>query len=270
MHGSPSLLPFRTLPAVALLFALFGGASTVSAQAVEPDSLPSQVTPERMQAGYELFQEASCRACHGDMGRGSFGGPSLQDREWLHSDGDYDGIFQSIRWGVKSSELKAQTRMWEMRPRGGMLFNTEQMESIAAYIWGQRNGLYERTSEDHFVDYVMVRSAEEAWERYRELRDSTGEIPFTEARMGAVARDIAEGAMELENADEFDRAVELLNLVIDAYPESATSHFRLAQVAAFRGDTEEAIAQARRALELNPELTGAQNLLQQLGGGGGS
>ncbi len=75
--------------------------------------------------------------CHAVAGRGSGRwAPDLSDVEWLHSEGDFEGIFQTVYWGVKEEEQRAMTpRRFEMRPKGGMAIEWEQVKALAAYVW---------------------------------------------------------------------------------------------------------------------------------------
>lgn len=229
----------------------------------EADSIPAGVTPETIREGYELFQGASCRSCHGDRGRGGLrGGPNLRDNEWLHSEGDFAGIFQTIRWGVKQGEIKAITRPWEMRPRGGMMFSTEQMQAIAAYLWAQGNGHYEPTVEDLFVDYAFVRSAQEIRSEYRRLEAEHGEAPIAEDRMIGLARDrFGPGHGRPSRA--------VAELAVEAYPESPQAHFTLGQILVALGDREAGLGHVERALELDPDYTAARNFLEAQRGSSG-
>ncbi len=54
----------------------------------------------------------------------------------MHSDGDFNGIFDAIFWGVKGEEMAAKTpRRFEMHPKGGLAINREQVKALAAYVW---------------------------------------------------------------------------------------------------------------------------------------
>lgn len=225
-----------------------------------PDTLPGWVTDEAMRAGYDLFQSGSCRRCHGDAARGGLvGGPDLRDAEWLHSVGDPEGIFQTIRWGVRAGEVKAMTRPWEMRPRGGMLLDTQQMRSVAAYLWGQANGRFERSEEDRFVDLAFTHSGDEIRAAYRRSVASESPPPFEPVRWADVVRD-------LFNTGRPDAARAAGEIGVDAYPGSAILHFRLGQVLVLAGERERGLASVGRALELDPDLEAARAFLEQQGG----
>jgi len=251
-----------TVRAVALTLAALltcGGAlapAGLGAQA-GADTLPEWITDEAMRAGYELFQDGSCRRCHGDAARGGLvGGPDLRDAEWLHSVGDPVGIFQTIRWGVRASEIKAMTRPWEMRPRGGMLLDTEKMRRVAAYLWGQANGRFEESEEDRFVDLAFTHSADEIRDAYARATGADGSAPFGAARWGGIVRD-------LFNMERPEAARAAGEIGVDAYPESAVLHFRLGQVLTLSGDRERGLASVEHALDLDPDLQAARAFLEQ-------
>ena len=126
----------RSRLAVILGLALFTTAPAARAQP-EAVAVPDSVTPERVVAGSELYNDGSCAACHAVGGRGiGRRAPDLSDIEWLHSEGDFDGIFETIFWGVPKDRMKAVTpRPFEMHPRGGMTIDREQMKALAAYVW---------------------------------------------------------------------------------------------------------------------------------------
>ena len=61
------------------------------------EATSDSVTPEQILAGSNLFNGGSCIICHAIAGKGSgTRAPDLSDVEWLHSQGDLDGILQTI------------------------------------------------------------------------------------------------------------------------------------------------------------------------------
>src|SRR6185503_1858189 len=69
-------------------------------QAAPP--LPAGVTQQMVDQGKALFtgQKTTCIGCHGQDARGSAFAPNLTDDEWLHSDGSFDKIVETITKGV--------------------------------------------------------------------------------------------------------------------------------------------------------------------------
>lgn len=95
--------------------------------------LPEGVTAEMVAQGKEIFGGAGlCNVCHGPNGGGMPGlGANLTDDEWLHSDGSYDGIVQTVMSGVDASASSVGTAM---PPKGGSGITDEQVKAVAAYV----------------------------------------------------------------------------------------------------------------------------------------
>ncbi len=100
----------------------------------QQDSLPPDVTRQMVSTGQTLFRGAGlCHACHGQNAKGVRGvGPDLTDGEWLHSDGSYNGIFETIIKGIMPNESKSGGMM---PPRGGANISDAQLRAVAAYVW---------------------------------------------------------------------------------------------------------------------------------------
>ena len=66
--------------------------------------------------------------CHSPGGRRATSrGPRLADTEWLHSEGRYEGILNTIFWGVSRDRMKAVSlRPFVMNPSGGMNLTTQE------------------------------------------------------------------------------------------------------------------------------------------------
>lgn len=69
------------------------------------------------------------------------------------------------------------------------------------------------------------------------------------AREGA-AEELIYRAVSLKDERRYDRAIELLNRAFNYQPESADAHYRLAEVYNLRGNWDQALQHASRALEL--------------------
>ena len=109
-----------------------------AANAQATDSLPPGVTRQMVATGQTVFRGPGlCHACHGQDAKGVRGvGPDLTDGEWLHSDGSYQGILQTIIKGVLPNESKTGGMM---PPKGGANITDEQLQAVAAYVWSLRS-----------------------------------------------------------------------------------------------------------------------------------
>jgi mono/diheme cytochrome c family protein len=104
-------------------------AENQSAQEVE---LPEGVTMEMVNKGRELFTGAGlCNVCHGDKGEGGIGA-NLNDEEWLHGDGSYEGIVETVTNGVDSSK---STNGTPMAQKGGSGITDDQVKEVVAYVY---------------------------------------------------------------------------------------------------------------------------------------
>jgi len=108
-----------------------------AAQAQE--ALPEGMTQEMVAQGKTLFQGAGiCAACHGPEGKGVPNlGADLSDDEWLHSDGSWTGIAETILKGVSADKSSTGS---VMPPKGGSSLSDEQVRAVAAYVWSLSNG----------------------------------------------------------------------------------------------------------------------------------
>jgi mono/diheme cytochrome c family protein len=97
-------------------------------------SLPEGVTMAMVEDGKSIFAgRGICSTCHGQDATGipNLGG-NLTDEEWIHSDGSYEGIVQTIMNGVS---VNASTVGTPMPPKGGAAISDDQVKSVAAYVW---------------------------------------------------------------------------------------------------------------------------------------
>ncbi len=99
--------------------------------------LPEGVTTEMVAQGKEIFGGAGlCNVCHGPNGGGVPGlGANLTDDEWIHGDGSYDGIVQTVMSGVDASASSVGTAM---PPKGGSGITDDQVKAVAAYVFTLR------------------------------------------------------------------------------------------------------------------------------------
>ena len=116
------------LPVAILAGALTLGASDASAQT----ALPSGVTQAMVDAGKTLYHgPALCSSCHGENGAGTAIGPKFSDQVWLHSDGSYPKILETIKVGVTTPKES----MIPMLAKGGSGITDDQAAQVAAYVW---------------------------------------------------------------------------------------------------------------------------------------
>lgn len=96
--------------------------------------LPEGVTPAMVSQGKEIFGGVgTCHVCHGPEGKGMPGlGADLTDDEWLHSDGSYEGILETVMNGVDANESSVGTTM---PPKGGGGITDDQAKAVAAYVY---------------------------------------------------------------------------------------------------------------------------------------
>ncbi len=83
--------------------------------------------PVRAVQGKEKF--ASCAACHGADGKGlsAIGAPNLTDGVWLHGWGE-EAIVRAVNNGINNA-----------MPGQAALLNGDQVDVLAAYVWGMSN-----------------------------------------------------------------------------------------------------------------------------------
>lgn len=96
--------------------------------------LPEGVTAEMIARGDTVFHTTGfCYTCHGTDGSGvPTLGVDLTDREWLHTDGSYQGLLDRIVVGVSA---EASSSGVPMPPRGGGRLTDDDVHAVAAYTW---------------------------------------------------------------------------------------------------------------------------------------
>lgn len=109
-------------------------ADDASAAGDMSQELPEGVTMAMVDEGKTVFEGAGiCASCHGPSGEGIPNlGDNLTDDEWLHSDGSYDAIVQTIMNGVTA---EASTSGVPMPARAGTNISDDQVRAAAAYVW---------------------------------------------------------------------------------------------------------------------------------------
>lgn len=96
--------------------------------------LPEGVTMAMVEQGDGIFHGAGiCATCHGADGSGlpNLGG-DLTDSDWIHSDGSYQAIVETIMNGVSAEESTVGV---PMPPKAGTNISDEQVRAAAAYVW---------------------------------------------------------------------------------------------------------------------------------------
>jgi len=74
-----------------------------------------------------------CSSCHGPDGTGIPNlGANLTDGEWLHSDGSYEALVETVMNGVTAEESSSGV---PMPARAGTNISDEQVRAAAAYVW---------------------------------------------------------------------------------------------------------------------------------------
>lgn len=228
-------------------------------------AVPDSVTPEKVLAGSALFNAGSCAFCHAPAGRGEGrNGPDLADAEWLHSEGDYDGIFDVIWWGVESDEMKADPAYrFEMHPRGGMPWTRGQTHQVAAYVW-----TISRPETSRFVttqaEMITLARGGEAARAVKVFRRAAEEWPGTPL---LVERGINALGYERLGSEDVGGALELFELNAELHPDSWNVWDSLAEATMTAGDRGRAIELYRKSLEINPENDNAREKLGELEGG---
>ena len=99
--------------------------------------------------------------------------------------------------------------------------------------------------------------------KYKQLRDhyyGTWTFDFSESQLVAVAQRIG-------SQGQHDDAIALLNLNLEYFPQSSSSHFVIGEQFLAQGDTTAAITSYRTALDLDPGQRAARRRLSELGGG---
>lgn len=221
-------------------------------------AVPDSVTPERVRAGSELFNGGSCAFCHAVAGRGTGSrAPDLSDAEWLHSEGDFAGIRNTIFWGVEKDEMKAVTpRPFQMNPVGGMPWRGEQLSQVTAYVWS-----LSRPSTSPFV-VEQFRFLDLA--RDGRVEEAIG-VLRTSDRPLMTRQGINRLAYEVMGARDAATALPLFELNTELHPDHFNPWDSLAEAHMNLGNLDEAIEYYEKSLELNPDNSNAVEKLRELG-----
>ncbi len=121
-----------------------------------------------------------------------------------------------------------------------------------------------QTLDQILLAVVAKGGAPAAVARYRELRTQyygTGSYDFSGRSMNTVAETLARGQ------NNFDAAIELMQLHIEFNPDKADGYLALGQLYSMKGDKEAAITAMERAVALEPENEQAKQMLESVRSG---
>ena len=112
-----------------------GSAAAAATPVAQASWDPASITPAQIALGDSIFHgkigASSCQACHGANGAAGAAAPDLTDGNWLHSDGSYEGIANTIKAGVMAPKQFSSV----MPPYGGVMLTPERWRAVAAYVY---------------------------------------------------------------------------------------------------------------------------------------
>jgi tetratricopeptide (TPR) repeat protein len=132
------------------------------------------------------------------------------------------------------------------------------LKGIRAILYGQEPVVPKRSLVPDLGETVVNRGADVAVAQYRELkRTNPNGYNFAEGALNRL------GYMLLEKGRNAD-AIAILKLNVEEYPKSGNVYDSLADAYAKDGQKQQAIANYRRSLELDPKNQNAANRLKEL------
>lgn len=229
------------------------------------DTIPDSTFAGMVLTGAKLFNNASCTFCHAAGGRGTVQrAPNFADMEWLHSMGDFEGILQTITWGVPRERMKAMIpRPFQMLPAGGTAFNFAQRQAVAAYVWSLRNGRQPREvqSQNEFLAMLEEGTVEEAVAFFREhITDSDTTMLFVERGLNSLGYEF----LLFREEPDIATAIAIFELNVELYPDAFNTWDSLGEAYMASAETQLAIESYQRSLEINPDNTNAVAKLAEL------
>lgn len=106
--------------------------------AVAAEAAPAPTDPRVIALGDSIFHGraagGACFTCHGQDGKGTQIGPNLTDGQWLHGDGSYQFIVNTVTSGVPTPKQYEAA----MPPMGGASLTPDQVRAVAAYVYSFR------------------------------------------------------------------------------------------------------------------------------------
>jgi len=134
----------------------------------------------------------------------------------------------------------------------------EMAKGVRAILYGQEPATPKRSLVPDLGQIVVNRGADAAVARYRELkRTNPNGYNFDERALNRL------GYMLLEKGRNAD-AIAIFNLNVEEYPKSGNVYDSLAEAYAKDGQKQQAIANYRKSLELDPKNQNAANKLKEL------
>ncbi|MEM7070199.1 MAG: cytochrome-c oxidase, cbb3-type subunit III [Pseudomonadota bacterium] len=121
------------------------------------DILNDRALYEFALAGGKVAFKDNCATCHGTGGAGAKGYPNLNDDDWIWA-GDFEGIYQTIKYGVRMHE---DARDSLMPSYDGVLSNDEIL-NVSRYVQGLYTGnskTYTNHIEDMSVEQTQALSS---------------------------------------------------------------------------------------------------------------
>jgi CubicO group peptidase (beta-lactamase class C family) len=136
----------------------------------------------------------------------------------------------------------------------------EMGRSIAAILYGKTYDLPLRSIADAIRQTIADKGIQAAIRQYRDLkRTQPRAYDFRERELDTLGH-------QLLAAGNVKDAIEIFKLNVEAYPEAFNTYDSLAEAYQAAGDIELAIKNYRKSLELNPQNTGAAEMLKKLTG----
>ena len=147
-----------------------------------------------------------------------------------------------------------------------LLDNTSQGRYLDGMALAITNILYKQPFESakrsiaETLRPLAVKDVAAAIKQYRDLKTArSSEYDFRE-------QELNELGYQLLHMKKVSEAIEIFRLNVEAYPQAANTYDSLGEAYLANGDKELAIANYKRALELNPKNTGASRVLASLTG----
>ncbi len=243
------------------------GPTLASAQEEAPvsltDTIPEAALASMIETGSELFNGGTCIICHAVGGRSDGNrAPDFTDAEWLHSDGSYEGIMQTLIWGVKREEMKAVApRPFFMAPDGGMSLSGEERRALVAYVWSLGHGRQPPrvVAQNEFLERLERGQVDDAMALFeRESGEDPESLLFDERAINRLGYEF------LRRGPRPAVAIEIFELNTELHPESWNAWDSLAEGNMVAGNRERAIALYEKSLELNSENDNAREKLAEL------
>lgn len=95
--------------------------------------------PKVIALGKDIFEGriggATCFTCHGQDAKGTPLAPDLTDAQWLHGDGSYSFIVNTVTSGVPTPKQYPGP----MLPMGGASLTPDQVKAVTAYVHSLRS-----------------------------------------------------------------------------------------------------------------------------------